>query len=685
MPRVFRRGASSCPASLAPAARYTDRMSDNPGEHEHIDELRQAMYSRTLSEQLKPRERRALDLTRPVVGEDWKHTEDDLEPSLVAPRRIGWFRTLLMWILGISLVFFLGAAGFFAYYFTLGGGSLPASPQNVDIVISGPPQVEGGAPAQFQLVVTNRNKVPLELAELVITYPKGTRSPADFSTDLPNQRIPLGTIEPGGRRQGTVSAVLAGKGGDKENLKVEVEYHVSGSNAIFVAGSDYALNFSSSPLSITVEGNTQAISGQPVSLTITVATNGNAPVRDVILKADYPFGFKFASAAPQPVQGSTWTLGDLAPGQKRSITINGSLTGGSGDERVFHFSAGTRTSLAKVALDTVLAQTTFDAAISQPFLDLAVAVNESTRSGVVVSPGDKVTVSVQYANNLSTPIQNAIVVARLSGLQIDGSTVKSTDGFYRSADDSVFWDKTTTNGVFATLAPGAKGTVAFSFTMPSGEELQRYTNPHLEISVNAAGNRIAETGVPEVLQATARQSISLASDLQLIAAGLYYTNPFGSAGPMPPKAGAETTYALVFTVRNTTNKITNATLTASLPPYVRWAGIYSPSTEKVTFNQANGTITWDLGDIEPNVGLGDTPPRQAAISIGFTPSTSQIGQQPSLLQNIVLKGLDASTTAPISRKVDDITTNIAKVSKSSADINVAGEQGFTASNATVVK
>jgi hypothetical protein len=63
----------------------------------------------------------------------------------------------------------------------------------------------------------------------------------------------------------------------------------------------------------------------------------------------------------------------------------------------------------------------------------------------------------------------------------------------------------------------------------------------------------------------------------------------------------------------------------------------------------------------------------------------QIGQQPSLLQNIVLKGLDASTTAPVTRTVDDITTNIAKVSKSSADINVAGEQGFSATNAAVVK
>ncbi len=44
----------------------------------------------------------------------------------------------------------------------------------------------------------------------------------------------------------------------------------------------------------------------------------------------------------------------------------------------------------------------------------------------------------------------------------------------------------------------------------------------------------------------------------------------------------------------------------------------------------------------------DRSPEQAAIAIGFTPSTSQIGQEPVLLQNIVLTGTDASG-APVSR------------------------------------
>jgi hypothetical protein len=653
-------------------------------EKERVQRLREAMYSRALSEKIHPRERHELGETKPVVEGDWKRPEPEMEPILVAPVGIGLGKSLLYWLLGSAIVFFVGAAGFFMYYFTIGGGSLPASPQNISISVSGPPQVAGGSVTQLQVAVVNRNKVPLQLAELVLKFPPGTRSPTDFKTDEPSLRQPLGTIEPGGVRQGTVSAVFAGKEGAREDIQVELEYRVAGSNSIYVASSGYTLNFTSAPLAIAVDGVNEAISGQPVQFTVTVTSNSVTPMREVLMSAEYPFGFKLSSATPAPTRGNLWELGDFNPGQQKTVVVNGTLTGDSGDDRIFHFIAGTSSSTPYKKVDTPLSVVTFKSGISQAFLKLGLIINESTSKKVVVAPGDKVTVAVSYQNNLSKAIDNAVIVAKLSGINIDGANVRSSDGFYRSADGAVFWDKTTTNGRLEHLDPGEKGTVQFTFEMPTSDQLVNTQSPHLDISVNAAGSRIEENGVPQTLQSTARSSISLASELQLIAEGLYYTNPFGSAGPMPPKANTETTYAVVFTITNTTNKISGATLTAQLPPYVRWVGIYSPAAENVTFNQLESTVTWRLGDIDANVGLNGTQPRQAAIAIGFTPSTSQIGQQPVILQNIVLKGTDESGVA-LSKKIDDLTSNLSKVSKSSTDILVSGDAGFTAANAVVVK
>lgn len=643
------------------------------------------MYSRELAEKIKARDRRAMEQSRPLVGEDWKRADASLPTTIVAPRGMGFARNLIWIMLGLAFVFFVGAVAYFGYYFTLGGGALSASPNNIDIAVAGPPQIPGGQPSELQIVVTNRNKVTLQLAELVITYPKGTRSPVDYATELPSQRISLGAIEPGGRRQGTISAVFAGNEGDKANVKVELEYHLDGTNAIFHASSGYSLTFSSSALSVSVDGNAETISGQPVQFIITVTSNSNAPLKDVILTADYPFGFKFSSASPEQKAEKMWELGDIAPGGKRTITLTGSLSGEAADERIFHFTAGTRSDPAHKKVDTPLSVRDFRMTISQPFLGLTINVNKATGQNIIVAPGENVTVNVNWQNNLPTAITNAVIVAKLSGVRVDGTTVHSTDGFYRSADDSVIWDKTTTNGALATLAPGARGTVGFTFKLPMGEELANVKNPHLEISINAAGNRASEGGVPENLQSTARQRIALASDLQLVAQGLYYQNPFSSSGPMPPKAGTETTYAIVFTINNTTNKIKNAVVSATLPPYVRWLGKYSPPSEKVTFNQHDSTITWNVGDIEPGVGLNGTSPRQAAIAIGFTPSTSQIGQEPALLQNIVFVGVDDATGGSITRELAPVSTNLAQPSKSSPDILIGTDQGFTPGSAAVVK
>jgi len=645
-------------------------------EKEKIERLRRAMYSREMSEKLKEKPRRQMEDVRPIVGEEWRHSEAELAASTVAPRTITFARTALWWLLAISMLFFVAAIGFFAYYFTFGGGASTASPGNIDITISGPPQIAGGDPTQLQIVVTNRNQTPLQLADLVISYPPGTRSPTDLSTDLASQRIPLGTIEAGGRRQGTVSAIFAGSGSEA-NIKVDLEYRLPGSSAIFVATSNYQALLSSSPVSLTIEGNTETISGQNVELTAIVSSNSNTTVKDVLVEATYPFGFKLRSADPKARAGegagSVWELGSLAPGQKREILIEGTLSGESGDERVFRFTAGTRKNLEEKNITTTLAEGSLKLKVSEPFLGLAVSVNRSSGAGAIVAPGDNVNVAVSWQNNLSTEIKDAVIVARLSGLQIDGASVLSQDGFYRSSDNIVLWDKNTTKGVLSNLAAGARGTVGFSFQVPTSEALKNIQNPSLTLTVNASGKRVSESGVPENLQATASQRVSVASDLRVTAQGLYYANPFGSVGPLPPKAGTETTYAVVFTATNSTNKLTSGRLKATLPPYVRWVGIYSPASESVTFNQNDSTVTWDLGVVEPGVGLNGTPPRQAAIAIGFTPSTSQIGQEPPLLQGMTFTGIDSATGASISRTIKDVTTNI------------VGDPGFSATGATVVR
>ncbi len=650
-----------------------DGVAPQHHEQEKIERLRRAMYSRSLSPNIKDKPRHELEQVSPVVGEDWVRKEPTLAGSHVAPRTMQFARKALRGLVWTSGAFFVGAVGFFGYYFFIGSGSSPVSPGNIDIAVSGPLHVQSGGPTELQIAVVNRNRVALELADLVIRYPSGTRSPTDLATNLKEQRIPLGTIEPGGRRQGTVSAVFAGAEGARESVSVELEYRLQNSNAIFVSESPYQIIFASSPVILSIEGNSEVTSGQPIEFKVTIAANADAPVKDVLLSAQFPFGFSLTSVDPVAAEKNLWALGDLNPGQKKVVTLRGVMDGESGDARVFRFSAGTRKTLQDKTLQTVLADYTHHLTISKPFLGIAIAVNkDNDDASAVVGPGELVNVSLTYTNHLSSPITDAVVVAQLGGTPVNGATVRSNDGFYRSNDRVMYWDKTTAPAL-STIPAGGTGTLTFSFQAPDNEALVGIRDPKLSINVQAAGKRIGDTSVPESLQATAMQTIRIASDLQLIAQGLYYSNPFGSSGPMPPKANTETTYAIVLSLTNTTNEITNAVVKASLQPYVRWTGIYSPSGEDISFSQTDGTIIWKVGTVGARVGVDGAPPKQAAIAIGFTPSDSQIGQQPPLIRSVTLSGRDAATGQAISRTAADVTTNI------------IGDQGFLPSNATVVK
>ena len=353
--------------------------------------------------------------------------------------------------------------------------------------------------------------------------------------------------------------------------------------------------------------------------------------------------------------------------------------------------------LPSTAVTTKLAENSYEMRIAQAFLGLSISTNTSQpaeapsdfdtqpkKNVPIAAPGSTVTVTIEYQNNLSVEIDDAVIVTRLSGLLVDGEKVRVNDGFYRSSDDTVIWDKNTTHGALKALTPGQKGVVAFSFIMPSPATFAG--DPKIDISVNAAGKRLSESGVPQNLQSTARAQVRLASDLQLASQALYAQNPFGVSGPLPPKAGTETAYALVFTVTNTSSKLTKAKLTAKLPTYVRWIGSHAPRTENLTFNQYNGTFTWDIGTVEAGVGVNGTQPRQIAISVGLTPSASQIGEQPVLVQDVTLTATDEVTGAAVTRKTEpDVTTNLGQIGKTSTSQTVKADAGFLPAQATVVK
>lgn len=540
----------------------------------------------------------------------------------------------------VSIVFFVVAGAFAAYLFF--SGSNTVSTRNVSIAIDGPTSIRAGESLPLQIVITNRNTVPMELADLVVEFPRGTRSEADITVDLPRIRESLGTVNPGESVNRTVRAVIFGSSGSTAEIGVSVEYRVPSSNAIFVSEGSYSVPISQSPASITVESLKEVVSGQETALTVTVTSNIADVLSDMLLVAEYPPGFSFNSASPKPAAGSnTWRLGDIEKGGSRTITIRGTFTGEDGDERVVLFTAGTENGAAEDEIAAPLATGDASLTVTKPFISLSLSLDGVPTAEKIVQRGAAVRGDVRWANNLPSRAQDVEIEVTLAGGILDRNSVVAQKGFWRSADNTILWSRET-DSTLADVAPGASGVFTFSFaTLKTGT----FRNPELTLGVTVRARRIGEGAVPEVVESAITSRIMVATDLTL-AGGLTHI-----AGPLPPRADQETTYLVTWTAENSVNAVANASVSAALPSFVRFVpGSFQGA---VSYNDIGGVVTWQVGDMEAGASKTTT------FQVVLTPSISQVGQTPTIVSDQRIFGIDRFTRTQLERAAPSLTTKSA--------------------------
>ncbi|MEJ0053634.1 MAG: hypothetical protein WDN10_02820 [bacterium] len=544
-----------------------------------------------------------------------------------------------------ALVFFIVAAGAAAYLFLSGSRSVSAD--NIAIALQGPTSVAGGDTVPLSVTVTNRNPVAVTNAILTIDFPEGTRSADNVLTPLPRYSENLGALAPGASVTRSVKAVIFGKGGDQVALPVTLSYGAQNSNATFIKQSSYSLAISTAPISVSVATLSEAVSGKPITLNVTVRSNATTPVSGVLLQAAYPFGFSVSSTSIAP-EGNTFPLGTLQPGDTKEIKITGMLAGGQGDTRIFRFTVGTGSPTNAQALS--LAYMTQDATvkIAAPFLATTLTLNGSTSTQSTASAGAPIQGRVSWKNALSTAITNASIEIALSGAALDPGSVRVDRGFFRSADNTIVFNGQTDPSL-SSLSPGESGIGSFSFSTLSEGNLR---NPTLTLTTSVAGTRVGESSVPESVSSTMVSTIRLVTALTLDSYGLYTAGPFLNMGPFPPVANSETTYTIVWNVKNSANALAGASVSATLPPYVRFTGATSPADGSVSYNPSSRTVTWSAGDIAAGASA------QAMFQIGFTPSVNQRGGSPVLVNAPTITGVDRFAQVTVTGQGSVVTTQM---------------------------
>jgi len=363
----------------------------------------------------------------------------------------------------------------------------------------------------------------------------------------------------------------------------------------------------------------------------------------------------YQKASPTPsFADNSWKLGEMTQGEKRHIEVKGIIQGEDTQEKVFRIYTGIAKSDTSPELDTLFSSLLSGLIIKKPFLGVQIAANGSLDPNFVLD-GSGADMTISWKNNLTDKIIDGQIEASIKGEVINRNTFRlGDDGFYRSADDVLFWDQRTTKSL-KLIPPGGASNVGFNFQLlPLASGNTTIRNPEIEVGVSVKGKRVSESNVPEAIDSFVTKKFKVATNLQFTGRSVYYVGPFENTGPMPPKVQNETTYTIIWTIHNTSSDVSGAQVKTVLPPSVEWKGLVSPNGASLTYNPVSHQILWNIGKVKAGTGY-ETEPQEVSFQVGLTPGLAQVMKQPALVLSTTFSGKDDFSGVSINRTVSPLT------------------------------
>ena len=141
------------------------------------------------------------------------------------------------------------------------------------------------------------------------------------------------------------------------------------------------------------------------------------------------------------------------------------------------------------------------------------------------------------------------------------------------------------------------------------------------------------------------------SKVTLLGNNEYFNSVFVNQGPLPPVAEQTTTYTIALAAQNTANDLTDAIVTMKLPPYVVWREVVRTG-DNVTYSERDHSVTWNIGK------LSSRNQATTAFQVAITPSQTQIGDTPVLVNRQQFKATDKFTGTLIRASAPPISTEL---------------------------
>lgn len=571
-------------------------------------------------------------------SEDWSIQEKKMSPQ--KKRRL-----LIIGLSGAAV--FLAVAGFFIWR-----GLTSFDKSKVRLEISGPERIVSGDEAVY--AVRCRNGTRLELKNLRLTFYYPDKSIPLTGGDLV-QMINLPDLAPAAEKKIELPVRVIGVKGENKEVRAELNYQPANLSSSFAGQASFSTSIISVPLIVDFDLPEKLVNGQSFRFSLRYINQAEVSFDNIRAKIDFPQGFVFQSAEPQPNQEeNVWELNNLMAGEEGKIFIQGIIQGSEEEVKTFRGEIGAADNGKFVSY----AETADSVQISVPPLYLTQTVNGV--SDYTAAAGEKLTFFLNYKNTASAGITDATITVKLEGKALNLSSLELKNGSLSSDSQAltIIWNAANLPSL-SYLAPNQSGQIAFSIRLKDNLSIGSYADKNFKIISNAS---IDSANIPlslKDIQLGGRNVliVKVASQMTLRAKGYYYDDLIPNRGPIPPKVGQQTTYTIKWQLINSTDDLDNVKVVGYLPPHVQWLNAVKPSEAKVSYNSQTGEVIWAVGSLSAGTGAL-LPVKEAAFQIGITPTGVNVGNLMELIGQSTAAGYDDFIGSELKSVGPAIDTNL---------------------------
>lgn len=521
--------------------------------------------------------------------------------------------------------------------------SVSFSKDKVGLEITAPGEISSGKEIEFSVNYQNDNRLALEDAKLVIDYPQGAYSLE--GNELTRETIELDSILPETKGVKNFKIRLAGEKGNVRTLTIKLNYRPENTSSRFENFTSFKMNITAALVGIYLAAPQKAISGEEISYNLDYINNSDQDFSDLKIELDYPLGFTLKATDPEPTEeNNIWQLERLNQDERGTIRISGILEGTEEENKTLKASIGKAENgrFLKYSQTNSITQIA-----SSPLLISLFLNNKEKEEEISISSGEKLNYKIEFKNNADVALSQLSLKAYFQGELLDFKTLKLRErGFFDSLNNIIIWGAAGIDSL-ALLPPGQSGEVGFSLSLKEDFSIENFDDKNFQISVRV---ELETFNVPpqfnlEKLKIEKILFSKINTQIVLQTKGYYNetSSNIKNSGPIPPKANQTTTYTIHWQITNASNDLTDIEVTAVLPAGIKWQDAYTiPEDTELEYNGRTKEMVWKIDKLPAATGFL-IPVYEAVFQIALTPSITQIGTTPVLIDESSLKGTDVFT------------------------------------------